>query len=146
MWWGTSSFILFLSLSFPKASFSLSDSSLSLHETQAADMKGVKGGLVWAKETNFSSFHFLSQGLILSQGEAVQGGISILLGCGPSWEVWPAANLTSLLSPGSDHVLFHLTVNLMLASSFLMDYEHLEVRDCVRLSLIPQGQMVPGCE
>lgn len=121
---------------------SLSDSPLGLHKVPAAEVQGMTGGLVCARATHFSSFDFLPQSLVLFQGKTAQGS---LWGCGPLREVWPAANLTLLLTwLWSQSSPF--TVSLMLASSFLKAWGLPEVRDRVHLSWTPQGPVVPGTQ
>lgn len=139
MWWVPPPASCLLFLSHLKSSFSLSLAPpFPYTKPKAVDRKGMKGGLVRAREANFSSFPFSSESLILSQGEVVWGGISLLawgrdVGGEGGEGLLERSNLLPAchhFSPGFDHTSFHITVNWMPVLPLPTDCEFLNQELC----------------
>lgn len=109
---------------------------------KAEDRKGMEEGLVRVSKTIPSSFPFLSQGLIVSQGEAL-GEASPSCGCVTFLQSLPCqsliASLLALLTRCSI-----LPLLFMLVISFPMDCRVLPGQGLCLGFVIPQGQMAPG--
>lgn len=136
---GASSCILFAVLVSPQVQlFFVLGSSLSLHKAQSCRQERDEGRPGQGQGSKFQFLSFSSESLILSQGEVVWGGISLLawgrdVGGEGGEGLLERSNLLPAchhFSPGFDHTSFHITVNWMPVLPLPTDCEFLNQELC----------------